>query len=196
MKKIILLTYLILGGVLSSSAQQATDDFSKNEVFAGYSYHNADANSPFVTADRTGQNGFNFAYTRNLNKNVGITGDLSAHFSRKTETLSGELNTKRDQYYLLGGVRFKAPNKSRVEPYAHALVGGSFFRGSLSNLTPSGNFYIFNDAKSFAMAFGGGLDVRVNRRVAVRIIQADYIPTFFNSGRQDNFRLSFGIVFK
>jgi opacity protein-like surface antigen len=197
MKKIILIICLILSGVSISSAQQTTEDFSKNEIFTGYSYHNADADSPFVTANRTGQNGFNLAYTRNLNKNVGITGDISAHFSRKTETVAGgELKTKRDQYYLLGGVQFKAPNNSRVTPFAHALIGGSFFRGSISNLTPSGNFYIFNDAKSFATAVGGGLDLRVNKRVAVRLIQADYIPTFFNSRRQDNFRLSFGIIFK
>jgi len=43
---------------------------------------------------------------------------------------------------------------------------------------------------------GGGLDLRISKRIAVRLIQVDYTPTFFGSGRQDNFRISAGIVFR
>lgn len=196
MKRLIFIMCLVFCAVSSASAQ-ITDENPKNEFFVGYSYHSADINSLTINPRRTGQNGANFAYTRNINKNIGITGDISAHFSRRTQTLNGgEFKSKRDQYYLLAGVRFKAPNKSRVTPFAHALAGGSFFRGFTSNLTPAGNFYTFDDATSFAAVLGGGLDVRVNKRIAVRVVQADYAPTFFGSGRQDNIRLSFGVVFR
>jgi hypothetical protein len=188
--------YLGIFGISTVIAQTA-EEYPKNEFFAGYSYHSADINSLTVNPSRTGQNGANLAYTRNLNRNVGITGDISAHFSRRSQSLNGgEFKSRRDQYYVLGGVHFRAPNKSRVTPFAHALAGASVFRGFTSNLTPAGNFYTFDDATSLALAFGGGLDVRVNRRLAVRIIQADYAPTFFGRGRQDNVRLSIGIVFK
>ena len=43
---------------------------------------------------------------------------------------------------------------------------------------------------------GGGLDVRASDRIAIRVIQVDYIPTFFGPGRQDNVRVSVGVVFK
>jgi hypothetical protein len=56
--------------------------------------------------------------------------------------------------------------------------------------------YTYDDATSFAMALGGGLDLRAGKRIAVRLIQVDYTPTFFGSGRQDNFRISAGIVFR
>jgi hypothetical protein len=56
--------------------------------------------------------------------------------------------------------------------------------------------YTFDDATSFAMALGGGLDLRVSKRIDVRLVQFDYTPTFFGPGRQDNFRISAGIVFK
>ena len=54
------------------------------------------------------------------------------------------------------------------------------------------------------MAIGGGVDVRVNDRIAVRVFQADYNPIFLSGGnelgfgntRADNVRFSFGVVFK
>jgi hypothetical protein len=49
---------------------------------------------------------------------------------------------------------------------------------------------------AFAMAFGGGLDVHAGEHVDVRVIQVDYLPTFFNSERQDNFRVGAGVKIK
>jgi hypothetical protein len=64
------------------------------------------------------------------------------------------------------------------------------------------------------MAFGAGLDVKVNDRFKIRIIQADYAPIFLgdravavlgaagvlqprvlSSQRQDNVRFTFGVTF-
>jgi hypothetical protein len=49
---------------------------------------------------------------------------------------------------------------------------------------------------AFAMAFGGGLDVHAGQHIDVRVIQVDYVPTFFNSTRQDNIRATAGIKIK
>jgi opacity protein-like surface antigen len=196
MRKLILAAFFIAAGALSALAQ-TTDEYRKNEFFAGYSYHSADINTLTIDPQRTGQHGVNLAYTRNLSPHVGLTGDVSAHFKRTSQpTTTGTFESQRDQYYFLGGVQFAARNQRRVRPFAHALVGASLFRGLTSDRSPAGNVFTIDDATSFAMAFGGGLDVRVSERVAVRIIQADYAPTFFGAGRQDNFRLSFGVVFK
>jgi len=46
------------------------------------------------------------------------------------------------------------------------------------------------------MAFGGGLDVAPHPRVAIRVIQADYLATRFADDWQNNLRLSFGIVLR
>jgi opacity protein-like surface antigen len=97
---------------------------------------------------------------------------------------------------LLGGLQFKAHNDSRLQPFAHALFGVSLFRGFTSNTSASGNVFTFDDATSFGMALGGGLAIRASKRIDVRLFQADYTPTHFGSGRQDNIRLSFGIIFK
>lgn len=197
MQKLIITTFLIACSA-SFSLAQTSGEQPKNEFFAGYSYHSADINTLTVDPRRTGQNGVNLAYTRNITRHIGLTGDASAHFHRDTRSTSvSTFTSKRDQYFLLAGLQFKAGNGSgRVLPFAHALVGASLFRGFTSDIRTSGNVYTIDDATSFAMAFGGGLDVRINKRIDVRMIQADYTPTFFGSGRQNNFRLSVGIVFK
>jgi len=193
----LLITILLIAAAASVLAAQTPDERPKNEFFAGYSFHSADINTLTIDPHRTEQNGVNFEYTRNITKHIGITGDASAHFHRDTRSAgAGTFTSKRDQYFLLGGVQFKAGNGQRVQPFAHALFGASLFRGFTSDIRPSGNVYTFDDATSLALAFGGGLDVRVNKRIDLRLIQADYTPTFFGSGRQNNFRISVGIIFK
>ncbi len=55
---------------------------------------------------------------------------------------------------------------------------------------------------TFAMTAGGGLDLRVHRHFAIRVIQAEYLMTRFTSyttgttGTQNDMRLSSGIVFR
>jgi opacity protein-like surface antigen len=196
MKKLIIIAFLLTCSAASALGQTARD-YSQNEFFAGYSFHSADINTLTIDPHRTSQHGLNLEYTRNLNRNVGLVGDVSAHFRRDSrQTSGGVFESRRDQYYFLGGVRFTARSRNPVTPFAHALAGASLFRGFTTNRSSAGNVFTFDDATSFAMALGGGLDVRFSDRIAVRMIQADYAPTFFGPGRQDNFRLSFGIIFK
>jgi opacity protein-like surface antigen len=193
-----LLTTIFLSACIASlSFAQTPGDQPKNQFFAGYSFNSADINTLTIDPRRTGQNGINLEYTRSVTRHIGITGDASVHFHRDTSsTTGGTFTSKRDQYFLLGGLQFKTGNDKRVQPFAHALFGASLFRGFTSDIRTTGNVYTFDDATSLAMAFGGGLDIRLSKRIDLRLIQADYAPTWFGSGRQNNFRLSVGIVFK
>jgi opacity protein-like surface antigen len=195
MQKLMLATLLIVCCATLALAQN-TDEYPKNEMFVGYSYNNADINSLTINPGRTGLHGINLEYTRNINHVVGITADFSGHIKRDSFTTSaGEFQHNREQYNLLVGLQFKARSQRRVTPFAHALFGGGLFRGFSAILSPASNTYFFDDAKSFALVFGGGLDFKASKRITVRAVQADYKPTFFGQGRQDNFRLSFGVVF-
>ena len=195
MQKLMLATLMIVCYATLSLAQNA-DAYPKNEVFVGYSYISADINTLTINPGRTGIQGVNVEYTRNINKLIGITADFSGHIKRHSFTTNTvEFQRNREQYNFLGGLQFKARNKTRVTPFAHALSGVGLFRGFSAILAPSGNTFFFDDAKSFAMVFGGGVDIRASKRITIRAIQADYNPTFFGQGRQDNFRLSFGVVF-
>lgn len=46
----------------------------------------------------------------------------------------------------------------------------------------------------FAMGLGGGVDVTLNRHMAVRVIQIDYIGAFPDNNTDNNLRLSTGLV--
>ena len=192
----LLLAALLLAGCATHAPAQTADAYPKNELFVGYSYEGADINALTVSPGRAGLHGVNFAYTRNVSRSVGVTVDFSGHVKRESlPTGTGSVQHDRQHYNLLGGLQFKARSRSRVTPFAHALVGGALFRGFSAVLSPASNTYFFDDAKSFAAVIGGGLDVRAGKHLAVRVVQADYNPTFFGPGRQNNFRLSFGVVF-
>lgn len=71
---------------------------------------------------------------------------------------------------------------ARVSPFAHLLIGGAHFG--------SGGF----SESSFSLALGGGIDTEVAPHFYWRIIQGDYLQTNFFGTRQDNARISTGIV--
>ena len=195
MRKSFFMTLLFLCSGFLCVAQ--THEYQKNEFFAGYSFHSADINTLTIDPRRISQNGVNVEYTRNVTRNIGITGDASAHFHRESNSTGvGTFTEKRDQYFFLGGLQFKAHNDGRLQPFAHALFGVSLFRGFTSNISPAGNVFTFDDATGFGMALEAALTTAASNRIDIRLVQVDYSPTHFGSGWQQNVRVSVGIIFK
>jgi opacity protein-like surface antigen len=83
----------------------------------------------------------------------------------------------------LFGPRFTS-RPGRVEGFVHALLGGARASGGGDSDT------------SFTYALGGGLDIKASDRVAIRIVQLDYLRTHFSDNWQNNFRYSTGLVFR
>ena len=157
---------LIPAGVTAAMAQSG-DDAPKAEVFTGYSVLAFDSGS-FVNGT-TAVHGFGVSATGNVNNWLGIEGDVSGHF-RSGDAL----------FYTMAGPRLTYRGAGKVEPYAHVLAGGAFG----------------NDFGKFAMAVGGGVDVKVNDKFAIRVVQADYAPIFVDGGTINNARISTGVVFR
>jgi hypothetical protein len=158
--------FLIPAGAAAAFAQSG-DETPKAEVFAGYSLLSYDTGS-FVN-DRTAVHGGEVSATGNVNHWLGIEGDVSGHF-RGGDAV----------FYATAGPRFTYRGAGKVEPYAHVLAGGAFGSG----------------VNQFAMTVGGGVDVKVNDKVAIRVIQADYAPIFYHDGTVNNARISAGVVFR
>src|SRR5438874_2425339 len=156
MKKIYLLAVLIL--LMSSSA--TAQDTPGAEVFGGYSY-----------AGR-GSNGFDTSVMGNVNSWLGLGADFSGQFTRLDENGVRE-NIKT--YSLLFGPRFSVRKSKKVTPFVHAMFGVSRIRTETDEFGP---LVSFADT-SFGMAAGGGLDVRLNDRFAIRAVQLDYLRTRF-----------------
>lgn len=196
-----------LFGVSAVSAQSS--DYHKFEWFGGYSYHSTDTGLDDLDPNldsRVGSHGFETSGTGNLSRYVGIKGDFSFHNKSWTFTDSGNTaNIKLRTSQFLGGVQFKDNNKDAgtFRPFAHVLAGVASQRISATVTGPGAGSDSFTE-NNFAMAFGGGLDVKATDKIDIRVFQFDYNPvfekdqTFFGTtlqGRtQNNFRIGVGIV--
>jgi hypothetical protein len=119
-------------------------------------------------------NGWNASITGNLNNWFGVAADFSGAYKN-----GGKFHT-----YMAGPV-FSIRKSEAVTPFAHLLIGGATASGG--GISTSG----------FATAIGGGLDVKVNQHIAVRLVQADWL-LFRSGGETDkkNARVSAGLVFR
>jgi peptidoglycan-associated lipoprotein len=94
------------------------------------------------------------------------------------------------------GARYRPRlRNSPLQPFAQVLVGLGHAGGSLvTGQNPS----VGNADAAFAAIAGGGLDLRINRRLSLRLVDADYLATTFQNGvndHQNNIRLSAGLAF-
>jgi opacity protein-like surface antigen len=232
MRKPISVVIFLLAFAAVSFAQGAGAD-RRPEIFVGYSNlqaegvpeRDANSNNSFsdaVFGERSGLHGVEASVTGYLTPRFGVTGDFSfnqrsRNFAGAAAGTTGDVDTRVFQF--MAGPHARFPNQTRVTPFLHALFGVANTRFEVEQrqqVSTGTTTQSFNtSATDFAMALGGGIDVRANNRVAVRALQLDYNPVFLRdrsinvlgaagalqtqrieSNRQDNIRLSFGVVFK
>ena len=161
MQKLLTIIFLVTTFHLSSMAQEMAQNHSKFAFFVGYQYAHLDyqgANYPSTFA-----NGWNIAVTRNLNDWFGMEVDLSGAYRGPFSATS---SYSHSYTYMIGPVFSLKVN--RFSPFMHVLLGGSKFERATDY--------------QFCKAVGGGVDVDISRRVALRIIQADRIWNAYEPG--------------
>jgi len=210
-------TTLLLGSALLVLAQSSNpNEHPKFEFFVGYSAL-GEANGPGinfgsnndVAASYTSKPGFETSIIRNFSKRFGIKGDFSAHFNNESNrgpvaactpactTVIQDFQLKTRVYNFLVGPEFKARNRTRFTPFVHALGGFAHTSATFTTPGPTLNLFLKKSDNSFAMALGGGLDIRASKRVSFRALM-DYNPVFVNdstSGTRHFVRLSLGVLF-
>lgn len=173
-----------LVGVLPAAAQETP----KVEVSANYSF----IHTRLVPSGGCcfNMHGGSFSIAANLNRTVSLVGDFGAY--RANNVKSSGFNLHVVTYMF--GPRFNIRRHESLNLFGQALFGGGHAGGSLyTGGSP------FGPQNSFSMALGGGLDVKLHKHVAVRVVQAEWLFTKFANGvnsRQNNLRLSGGIVFR
>ena len=149
-------------------------DAPKVEVFGGYSW----AGGNF--------HGWNTSVTGNVTKGFGITADFSGHYGSE---VAGPLLINQDAHSFLFGPRYAFRGK-RFTPFVYGLVGATRFHET----AVIAGVRLHESDTGFSSAVGGGLDIKVNERVAVRAFQIDYFrPNFFGESHHRG-RLAFGVV--
>jgi len=160
----------------------AMDTHPRAEIFGGFSY------LPAGGADfpRKNSYGFQASVCGNINHWFGIVADLGGQYSKTSDLGPGwpGVTATTSVYEYMVGPRF-AVRRQKFNFFSHVLVGRA---NGHSNLVG------FSD-NSFAFAGGGGLDINFGDRLALRVLQLDYIGSFADI-LEDNIRLGFGFVIK
>jgi opacity protein-like surface antigen len=169
----------------STTAQRAAGTASQLDVSVDYSYVRARSASGLSSSNLQGGSA---SVAFNFRGHLGIVGDFGGYmFGGQPPGLSAQMYT-----YLLGP-RFTFRKNERFTPYAQALLGGGRLNASAAAVQAGEN--------GFAMALGGGLDIALSQRFAIRAVQAEYLMTRFpnsagNAAMENNFRVSAGLVFR
>jgi hypothetical protein len=178
----------------------------KVELFLGYSYLRA---VPTLAAGNrlVWMNGGSTSIAFNFNRYLGLVGDFGAYTNsqiRFTGAYTSTVNVNNANvaaFTYLVGPRFSFRKYDRMTPFVQALFGLVHAnKVILADCTFSCTLLTTED--EFAMTAGGGLDVKVHRHIAIRIIQAEYLMTRFKSyttgvtASQNDVRLSAGVVLR
>lgn len=200
MKYTAIIAIIILATITNSFAQE-NEEYSKWEIYGGYSKQIPAKFSTF--ADNDTAQGYEIAVTRNFNRYIGAKFSQSGIYSNPEIAGPGlTVKAKNNAYTFVGGVQIKDnKTKSRIKPFAHALFGVTTGKTKLDYVPCPPNFNacsVSQRANNFTMIFGGGIDVKVNKNISIRPIQIDYVRgnkelnTFIT---KSNVRLGAGIVF-
>jgi hypothetical protein len=210
----------IAGFIVLTGLATTAQDIRRVEFFGGYQFHNIstglgevnDAIGEDIFDNRITAHGFNASLTGNVSKMIGIKFDYSTTGRALLPDFSDQTDLKLRVNQYLGGVQIKnnEVDGPRFKPFAHILAGVANERIrctqgcdlKINPLEGTSSTGISESTSSFAMVFGGGIDVRVHPRVDIRVIQLDYNPIFYggvenldlSSRTQNNFRIGFGIV--
>lgn len=228
MYRLVMLATLLF---LATTTVLAQDDYKKYEFFGGYSAMHVDnlagdTGSPAVDdvlGDKQTLRGFNLEFGRNFHKYFGAKFDYSFHtrednFNRPL----GSGNVDSTIQNILGGIQIKNNTEDgpTFKPFGHALFGVAVEKIDVDSPNLPALFGISDfhtNETSFAMAFGGGVDIKLNHRFDIRAVQIDWniinrgdqqtgivlAPTPFQTvgspfvipgTRQDNLRIGAGIV--
>ena len=202
----------LAGPALAQSTKP--DEFPKFEIFAGYSALGENQkpitfNGILVPRGYATEAGFETSIIRNFNRHVGLKADFSAHFNDEDgpgnvivcnptcTTASQAIQFRSRVYNFLAGPELKARNHTRFTPFVYALGGLGHTHARFTTPGPTFNLLLEKSTNDFAMALGGGLDIRATRRASIRA-SMDYNPIFIgdsSGGRRDLVRLSLGVLF-
>ena len=138
------------------------------------------------------QDGWNASLGVRVAPFLGFVADFSGHHGYETISIQcghpepvfipcDPYNGPITLYTFLFGPRVSV-TKGRFTPFAHALIGLATLKGNPLEVSPYKPFGAVpsQTSSSFADAFGGGMDIRLVRRIQLRL-QADALHTWINT---------------
>jgi hypothetical protein len=206
---------LFIAAVVAFAMVAAATDFPTSELYIGYNWTRFYPDSAFIPD--VNANGGVGQFTYNFHKGIGATFDVG---SVTKNTLNHEnWDTNVTSYTL--GPRYTLHSHGRFAPYVQVLFGGA--TASISTtvgtfvappvasppifpgvILPPGRtitLKVRDSETGFAMLVGGGLDIKLFKRMSFRPFEVDYYLSRFpsvltgNDRNHNNLRATAGVNF-
>jgi outer membrane immunogenic protein len=184
-----------MGCMSALGAAQEAPRYAPLEVSVSYSYARANAGPGQCGCFNMngGSTEVAFHAYRGLSAVVDLTGERTSSIGLTPGAGLSLISVAAGPRYSL---RFPGEKLSRYTPFVQGLVGTTH---GFDSLFPNANGSAAGAASALTVLAGGGLDLTMNRHVAIHAIQADYLRTQLPNaaGNQQNLlRVSAGIVFR
>jgi outer membrane immunogenic protein len=189
MPRIVLSTTLfaILLGLPLAAAAPASAQNARLEIGGNYTY--VRANAPPGDCGCFSLNGGAGWLAVGLRHSLALVGEIgSVHTGNVLNSNAGFTLTS-----YMAGPRYQRRFGHLLAPFAQVLLGGAHSDGPL--IPPS--YGAAEPANAFAMAAGGGLDVKLTPHWSARAAEVDYYLTHFDNNdndHQNNLRISAGLL--
>jgi outer membrane immunogenic protein len=197
MRKSLLLAIVFLAGPFLASSPALSAQVQTGAMGSAHpleltlSYSALHANGPPGGCSCFWMQGGTAEFNVELLRRWSAVGEVSVHHAANVNSAQEGLGLAT---YLFG-LRYSPASRSRLVPFAQAVVGGVHgFDAYFPN--PNGS-RVTPDA--LAAAFGGGINFSLSSHFALRAVQADYVLTNLpnDAGNwQNSLRLGAGIVFR
>lgn len=182
--------------------------YPKLEVFGGLSISSVglpsvDPNTLLPTTLRQSFLGWQTDVGANVTRHLGFVGDFGGQYKTidagtlLTGTASG-VGLGMSNYQYLFGPQFNV-RVSKINPFLHFLVGASRTTAAVSETDPVTGLTSTAAVSStgLGLGIGGGLDLSVSHRLALRVPQFDWTPSHAGGVWTNNIvRIGIGLVFK
>jgi len=185
----VLFRFLICLGVMVGVTPVAGFSQVLRSAELGGTYLYAHTNAPPGGCGCFAMNGAGAWIAVDVTHNLAIVGEASVQHASNVLGSGKSLTV----ISYTAGPKYRWRISRRIVPFAQGLFGGAHASGGYY---PSGNGYRSN---AFAMTIGGGVDLPVNQRLTVRMIEADYYLTRFANvinDQQNNLRIGAGVTFR
>src|SRR3954454_12734964 len=168
---------LLVASILLTCALGAAQDVPKLEWFLGYNYVRVNSTTQISSYS---SNGGSSQLTYNFSKYIAGVFDIGGYHNG---VVNG-YNIDNTMLTYMSGPRVNI-RKGRVVPYFDTLFGGIWFGASAAkNLAPctgtncgttTTTGRAAGSLNAFAMAIGGGLDIKINKHASFQPIGLDYL---------------------
>ena len=196
------LIFTTLASVVVFAPNASAQEPGRIQIFGGYSLLHP--NLPGFDADpavaKTAESllgnlsGWDGGITIGVTKHFGFTADFSGYYKNFNAAFEGsDFDASLRAHTFLFGPQLRK-NGEQLRPFARVLFGVAHGSAEATVDGESGK----GTKTVFAASIGGGLDVKVSSRVAIRAAQLDYYPFRTSEGGGltfNNFRFGAGVVF-